>query len=133
MYVGYTGIAPIHAALDFAPVPRGLDYLPVGAARPGLVDRIVQHPELGNVVVLRHYWQVDVFYTWYCHLAQIKVAVGNEVRARDIIAYAGHTGYTIPTGKDGTHLHFVWSYPKYGEKGLIIANAMDPLPYLVAG
>lgn len=129
----YPNVRPIHAALDFAPVPYSLPYRPVVAAYTGVLDRTMDHPELGLVAVLRHYWQKEFFFTWYCHLASINISDKKAMRVNDVIGQAGWTGNVVPKSQQGTHLHFVWQFPKYGEKDCVIAHALDPMPYLVAG
>lgn len=44
--------------------------------------------------------------TFYGHLASIAVKPGKLVYQGQIIGYMGHTGYTIPAGVNGCHLHF---------------------------
>lgn len=42
-----------------------------------------------------------------CHLNKSLVKVGQSVKEGQHIAEMGHSGYTIPSGKEGTHLHWV--------------------------
>lgn len=63
----------------------------------------------GNYVVINH--NKDNYYTVYMHLAEIYVHVGDTVKAGDVIASMGNTGYVIPSPTSsnpygGTHLHF---------------------------
>ena len=44
--------------------------------------------------------------TLYAHLSLIRVVPGQHVNTGDIIAYSGHTGYVVPPGPAGSHLHF---------------------------
>jgi len=44
--------------------------------------------------------------THYGHLQSILVSVGQKVSQGEIIGLIGHTGYTIPSGSQGCHLHF---------------------------
>jgi murein DD-endopeptidase MepM/ murein hydrolase activator NlpD len=44
--------------------------------------------------------------TFYGHLSAINVKVGQDVSQGQIIGYVGHTGYTIPAGPAGCHVHF---------------------------
>jgi len=52
----------------------------------------------GNLVVIRH---ADEMYTFYAHLSNIDVEVGDEVKAGDQIGEVGQSGVAT-----GSHLHF---------------------------
>ncbi len=58
---------------------------------------------IGNLVTIRHAVDGQVFYATYMHLQEssIPVAVGDAVRAGEVIGLVGNTG-----SRDGTHLHF---------------------------
>jgi hypothetical protein len=42
-----------------------------------------------------------------CHLDSYIVKVGQTVTEGQIVGYMGYTGFTIPTGIGGTHLHWI--------------------------
>lgn len=42
-----------------------------------------------------------------CHLDSYIVKAGQVVQAGQVVGYMGYTGYTIPSGIGGTHLHWV--------------------------
>jgi murein DD-endopeptidase MepM/ murein hydrolase activator NlpD len=42
-----------------------------------------------------------------CHLNSAIVKVGQTVKEGQIVGYMGYTGFTIPAGIKGTHLHWV--------------------------
>ncbi|MCR4334132.1 MAG: peptidoglycan DD-metalloendopeptidase family protein [Patescibacteria group bacterium] len=44
--------------------------------------------------------------TVYAHLSSQLVSAGQEVKTGDIIAYSGYSGYVLPPGPSGAHLHF---------------------------
>lgn len=70
----------------------------------------------GNYVVVNH---GDGVLTYYAHLSNITVSVGQSVQQGQVIGQAGNTGYSF-----GAHLHF----------GLMInGNWVDPLKYLDGG
>lgn len=128
-----------HEGIDFAPVPRPvksqplLNY-PVGAAFEGVVERRGEiTASTGKYIVVSHEFDGVYFFTWYCHLARIDVAHGQRVLPRDVIGLAGFTGNVYPKDERGTHLHFAFSVAGYGRRNYVIADVLDPLPYLVAG
>lgn len=43
----------------------------------------------------------------FCHLSKPLVKVGQTVKRGQAIGVMGYTGYTIPDGPNGTHLHWV--------------------------
>lgn len=53
------------------------------------------------VVILAGGW-----YYHYGHLSEIRCKVGQEVKVTDVIGIEGHTGYTIPSGPNGSHCHY---------------------------
>jgi hypothetical protein len=83
---------------------------PVLAAREGIVVALKDDSEKGgaqrsfedcaNMVTIQH---VDGTMAHYCHLSprSAKVRVGQKVRAGDLLAASGNTGFT-----SGPHLHF---------------------------
>jgi len=76
---------------------------PVFAAAAGEVQRVGFTATGGNFVRVLHN---NGAVTYYGHLSSYIVAVGKLVDQGQIIGYVGHTGYTIPAGVDGCHLHF---------------------------
>lgn len=93
-------------AVDFA-VPEGT---PVVAARDGVVVETKDRYSVGrpdpalvtqaNFVAVMH---ADHSVAYYYHLApyRVRVSAGQRVRAGDLLAYSGNTGYS-----NGPHLHF---------------------------
>jgi len=45
-------------------------------------------------------------YAYFGHLNEIKVKTGDKVTCTQIIGIQGWTGYTIPSGPSGKHLHY---------------------------
>ena len=119
---------------------NGLDILawdgqPVYAAHDGIVLRTETDARGGVGVRLRtttkyDYKDTEIFYeTLYWHLQKYIVAEGQEVRAKDVIAFADNTGFST-----GPHTHFglkplkddfTLLEPDNGYYG-----AIDPLPFL---
>lgn len=107
---GYNGsfshTGPDEFATDWK-MPEGTSVL---AARDGTVVSVKDHFDKGgphrkyedcaNMVVVQH---SDRTMAHYCHLAprSAKVRVGDKVRAGDLLAASGNTGFT-----SGPHLHF---------------------------
>lgn len=96
--IGY-GTGQIHGGIDVA--PTGGATPPIYAARIGKVIQIVPNHEVGgNYVVIEHggYW------TYYGHLANIQVSMGQQVTTDTVVGICGATGLAT-----GVHLHFeVW-------------------------
>lgn len=81
-------------------IHEGVDYITasgasVYAANNGQV-LFAGYTELGgNTVVIEHGYGLK---SWYSHLSEIKVAVGDTVAKADVIGIAGSTGFTKQTG-----------------------------------
>lgn len=96
--IGY-GTGQIHGGIDVA--PTGGATPPIYAARIGKVVQTVPNHEVGgNYIVIEHggYW------TYYGHLANIQVSMGQQVNTDTVVGICGATGLAT-----GVHLHFeVW-------------------------
>ena len=93
------GTGQIHGGIDLA--PTGGATPPIYVAKDGKVVQIVPNHETGgNFVVIDHggYW------TYYGHLANIQVSMGQNVNTDTVVGICGATGLAT-----GVHLHFeVW-------------------------
>lgn len=88
---------PVLAAGDGLVVFAGSDKLPLASGEPlGLVTNFY-----GNAVVLEHKLAGNTLYTLYGHLSEVSVAVGDTVKAGDLVGKVGASGKAI-----GSHLHF---------------------------
>jgi len=76
---------------------------PVLAAAGGTIQKTGYHSIAGNYIRVLH---PNGVVTFYGHLSKIAVVPGQKVSQGEIIGYIGHTGYTIPKGIHGCHLHF---------------------------
>ena len=128
----------VHRGEDFSN-PRGVSVLAAGdgtiiwadngitsTRRDGTLEQITSY---GNVMVIEHDFSFrgQPVYTLYAHLSAFTRAVGEHVRAGDIIALVGATGQV-----GGPHLHFEvrigWnSYRETRNPGLWI------MPYVGTG
>jgi hypothetical protein len=107
---GYRGTFSHTGPDEFATDWKMPEGTPVLAAREGVVVSVKDQFEKGgphrkfedcaNMVVVQH---SDGTMAHYCHLApnSAKVKVGDKVRAGDLLAASGNTGFT-----SGPHLHF---------------------------
>ena len=108
-WMGYPG----HTGIDLAK-PQGT---PIQAAGPGTVSKQFYHVNYGNMVDIDHGGGLS---TRYAHmLANVQVALGQAVKAGQVIGYEGSTGNST-----GPHLHY---------EVLLGGNAVDPAPYLTGG
>ena len=57
----------------------------------------------GNYVRILH---PNGVVTYYGHLARAAMSSGARVFQGEIIGYTGYSGYTIPAGPAGCHVHF---------------------------
>lgn len=87
------------------PIERGIDVgMPVGtavrASKAGKVIFAGGSPccSYGYYIILQH---PDGYTTWYCHLSNIQVKVGQNVDDWEQIALSGNTGYST-----GPHIEF---------------------------
>jgi murein DD-endopeptidase MepM/ murein hydrolase activator NlpD len=99
-----------HTGLDFA-APIGTR---VGAVMAGEVISAEFDGAYGRRVEVR---QANGTVTWYCHMSEFTVSVGDKVDAGDQVGSVGMTGNTT-----GPHLHFE-VHPGGG-------SAIDPMPWL---
>jgi murein DD-endopeptidase MepM/ murein hydrolase activator NlpD len=107
---GYHGSFSHHGPDEYAVDWKMPEGTPVLAARGGVVVSVKDHFSKGgphrkyedhaNMVVIQH---EDGTMAHYCHLAKnsARVKVGEKVRAGDLLAASGNTGFT-----SGPHLHF---------------------------
>lgn len=87
-------------AVDFS---NGFCGESVYAAAGGTVQRTGYTSLGGNYVRIIH---PNGVVTYYGHLFSILVSSGAKVYQGQLVGYTGHTGYTIPAGPAGCHLHF---------------------------
>lgn len=113
-FYGYSG----HNGVDFASGP-GLYGAPVVASDDGqVVGADMWEYSYGHHVTIDH---GNGMKTIYCHMSNISVSVGQNVKKGQIIGGVGCTGHVIPSGMGGTHLHF----------GVIVNGAfVNPFSYL---
>lgn len=91
----------------------------------GVVSEVLYENGGGNVVVIKH--EKQKIRTLYAHLSAFKVAVGDNVRAGQVIGLSGDTGQFV----QGAHLHFQIMNNMEGDWN---SNTKDPMsePYLIA-
>ena len=98
-FYGYSG----HNGVDFANGP-GLYGASVVASDDGqVVGADMWEYSYGHHVTIDH---GNGMKTIYCHMSNISVSVGQNVKKGQVIGGVGCTGHVIPAGVGGTHLHF---------------------------
>jgi hypothetical protein len=101
------GLRPHHGVEFDVPAGSAVLAAAAGTVEVAGADDLIAYGEsldfYGNLVIIRHDWQVGGLpvYSLYGHLSEILVAPGQVVAARELIAYSGATGRA-----DGPHLHF---------------------------
>ena len=103
--------ASFHTGLDFA-APY---YTPIVSVANGTVTYVGYDGSYGNKVVVT---LDDGTVTWYCHMTDYTVSVGDRVLQGQELGTVGSTGNTT-----GPHLHFE-VHPDGGDP-------VDPYPYLI--
>lgn len=99
----------LHTGTDIG-APEGVNII---AANSGVVTVATYSASYGNYVMIDHGGGVV---TLYGHASELCVSVGDIVKAGDVIAKVGRTGWST-----GFHLHF---------EIRINGNVVDPLPYI---
>jgi len=93
------GSRMFHSGIDY----RGAIGTPVYAVAEGVVVKSSYSDESGNFIAVKH---SDNSQSWYLHLSQRGVGVGQRVKGRQIIGKVGNTGRS-----NGPHLHFAIKQP----------------------
>ena len=88
-----------HRGIDMAS-PRDT---PIKAAATGRIIEARKTAGYGNTIVISH---ADRYKTRYAHMERLLVKTGQHVKQGETIGTVGDTGFTIRSGKEGTHLHF---------------------------
>lgn len=95
---------------------------PIWAAADGVVSYAAPLSSYGNVVILTHSVDGQIYTTVYAHLSAFNVSVGQEVTQGQQIAAMGSTGRST-----GPHLHFeVHIGPWRGQA----VGSVNPLKYI---
>ncbi len=95
---------------------------PIWAAADGVVSYAAPLSSYGNVVILTHSIDGQIYTTVYAHLSAFNVSVGQEVSQGDQIAAMGSTGRST-----GPHLHFEVHIGAW--KGQAVGS-VNPLKYI---
>lgn len=115
-----------HSGIDIRTLSGGrpTSGLPIHAAAPGIVVKVVREsPYGGNIVYIAH---ASGIMTVYMHLLRISVSPEQEVKRGDVIGLSGGARGLPSSGRftTGPHLHF-----EVRRDGLPV----NPLDYLVSG
>ncbi len=118
-----------HEGVDLAATVGGQP-VNVLAGQSGIVTRVERrNTGYGHFVVIRHDWpNGQTYYTWYGHLSEIDVTVGQSVVIGQPIGVAGTTGNST-----GIHLHLTLQHIGHGLPGYAVADVVDPLPFIREG
>ena len=113
-----TGKPELHTGIDLVNA-KGT---PIHAAAGGIVLRAGSATGYGNVVMVTHLIDGQVYTTVYAHLDSISVSAGQTVMPGQTVGTLGSTGWST-----GPHLHFELHK---GEWAVGQPNAVDPAPYI---
>lgn len=128
-----------HEGVDFAPASSvKRQALQILAAADGVVESVRDFPGAkaagkltdgyGMYVRLSHTHAGQVYKTWYAHLGVPLVAVGEVVKAGDVIGLLGTSGSST-----GYHVHLTVQHIGHGLSGYAVDDVIDPMPLLVEG
>lgn len=106
------GTAALHSGMDFR-IPLGS---PARATAAGIVTKAGWNGGYGRMVEVDH---GQGYTTRYAHLSKVDVAVGQAVRAGDVVGQTGSSGRST-----GPHLHYEVRHD---------GEAIDPLRFLRVG
>ncbi|MGE7090219.1 murein hydrolase activator EnvC family protein [Lysinibacillus sp. NPDC048646] len=95
---------------------------PIWAAADGVVSYAAPLSSYGNVVILTHSIDGQIYTTVYAHLSAFNVSVGTEVTQGQQIAAMGSTGRST-----GPHLHFEVHIGSWQGQA---AGSVNPLKYI---
>ena len=95
---------------------------PILAAGDGIVSRAEWLGSYGNMVMITHVVDGQLFTTVYAHLSNIEVIPGQTVSKGEPIGSMGSTGDST-----GSHLHFEFHEGYYSVNG---PSAVNPLRYI---
>jgi murein DD-endopeptidase MepM/ murein hydrolase activator NlpD len=118
---------------------EGADYDIVGGAADnaadvlclydGTVDRSLDTTAgYGSYVRVKHERNGHLFYTRYAHLDRRYVDAGQRVEQGEALGEVGTTGNVT-----GEHVHINLEVPGYGLGGYVVADVVDPAPYIPSG
>jgi len=107
-----------HRGQDIS-VPIGT---PVSAAAEGVVSHAGPMGGFGNMVMITHSIDGQIYTTVYAHLSSISVSTGQHVGKGQFIANSGNTGNST-----GPHLHFEVHVGNFSATG---PSAVNPLRYV---
>ena len=95
---------------------------PVVSAADGIISHAGPMGTYGNVIMVTHSINGQIFTTVYAHLSGINVGVGQSVSKGQLVGKMGSTGRST-----GSHLHFeVHEGPWNGSR----SNAVNPIRYV---
>lgn len=98
-----------HPGIDFGGPPFPMEGRPIASPCAGTVAYAGPAGDCGNSLVIDH---ANGYRSRYCHLSGYAVATGQGVGTNQTVGFVGHTGYVIPAGPGGAHLHF--EFYRYG-------------------
>ena len=91
------------SAVDYSFEPDPTIYAP----EDGVVTSYTSDSKCGNNLKFR---SLDGLHRHgFCHLESADVKAGDKIRRGQVLGVMGYTGYTIPMGPNGRHLHWVVS------------------------
>ena len=100
-----TGNYMHHSGIDISCYSHGDNILSVA---DGIVIFSGSQEGYGNCIEIEHHFENETIYTFYAHLSNISVQMGQTVKQGEIIGHEGGDPYNDPNpgNSTGHHLHF---------------------------
>ena len=126
----YFGANPQYYGQFGLPGHEGIDiHAPMGsrvfAVAPGQVTRVRTNPSGHNYGIHVRVDHIDGYQTYYAHLKEARVQVGQQVQAGELLGLANNTGNSF-----GSHLHLTLK-KKNSQFENWPHNIIDPTPFLL--
>lgn len=131
-YNGDGNYTDLHEGADFDIVggdPGDDNKVDVLCLFDGTIERSLDSTgNYGKYVRVVHTNNGSPFYTRYCHLDMRYVEVGQSVAMGTPLGEVGTSGLVT-----GEHIHLNLEVPNYGLDGYVVADVVDPVPYVKNG
>lgn len=115
----------LHEGVDIVSTDTAGQPVAVLAAQRGIVAEVNFSAQgYGKYVRVVHKWGGDEWVSWYGHMSEINVSVGQFVLAGQKLGISGTTGNST-----GIHLHLTLQHIGHGLKNYVVDDVVDPTSF----